>query len=122
MEGSQPFDSELDFDHPRRRRPAPAAAAGGLAAARPRAAKAPQRNRSETLARIAWALPWIAIVVTIVVVGGELFAVAMIGFACVGLAELFRMTPRRAAVRARRVRGHRGAGRRRLLRHPVPDR
>jgi phosphatidate cytidylyltransferase len=31
-------------------------------------------------------------VVTITVVGGELFAAAMIGFACVGLAELYRMT------------------------------
>ena len=30
--------------------------------------------------------------VTITVVGGELFAAAMIGFACVGLGELFRMT------------------------------
>lgn len=90
MEESQPFDSELDFDHPRRRRspnPPP------LAASRPpRGPRGPRRNHSETLARIAWALPWIAIVVTVVVVGGELFAATMIAFACVGLAELFRMT------------------------------
>jgi phosphatidate cytidylyltransferase len=52
----------------------------------------PRRQRSETVARIAWALPWIAIVVTIAIVGGELFAVAMVGFACVGIHELFRMT------------------------------
>jgi phosphatidate cytidylyltransferase len=91
MEGSQPFDSELDFDQPRRRRPD---APPPLAATRPprRRSRGPRRPPSETMARIAWALPWIAIVITIVVVGGELFAAAMIGFACVGLMELFRMT------------------------------
>jgi phosphatidate cytidylyltransferase len=51
----------------------------------------PPRRRSETLARVAWAVPWIAIAVTIIVVGGLLFAAAMIAFAWVGLAELFRM-------------------------------
>ncbi len=91
MEGSQPFDSELDFDHPRRRRsPAPAPLRD---LRRPsRGPRPPRGGRSETLARVAWALPWIAIVVTITVVGGELFAAAMIGFACVGLGEFFRMT------------------------------
>ena len=44
------------------------------------------------MARIAWALPWIAIVVTITIVGGGLFAAAMAAFACVGLSEFFRMT------------------------------
>jgi phosphatidate cytidylyltransferase len=90
MEGTQPFDAELDFDQPRRRRPS---APPPLAGQRPprRGPRGP-RIPSETMARIAWALPWIAIVVTIVVVGGELFAAAMIGFACVGLIELFRMT------------------------------
>ncbi len=97
MEGSRPFDSELDFDHARRNRPADPP---------PLPAKRSRRRRrrgsggddgkppriSETLARIAWALPWIAIVVTIAIVGGELFAVAMIGFACVGIHEFFRMT------------------------------
>jgi phosphatidate cytidylyltransferase len=94
MEGSRPFDSELDFDHPRRSRaedPPP------LRADRPRRRAGgeggpPRRRASETLARIVWALPWIAIVVTIVIVGGELFAAAMIGFACIGIHELFRMT------------------------------
>lgn len=91
MEGSQPFDSELDFDHPRRRRQSPPAPLRG--GRRPeRGRQGPRGPRSETLARVAWALPWIAIVVTIAVVGGELFAAAMIGFACVGLHELFRMT------------------------------
>jgi phosphatidate cytidylyltransferase len=98
MEGSQPFDSELDFDQPRRNRPGsppPLAAeaprrrgrGGGGGDERP-----PKRSRSETVARIAWALPWIAIVVTIAVVGGELFAASMIVFAGIGLFEFFRMT------------------------------
>ena len=91
MEGSQPFDSELDFDHPRRRRPPPPPELRGARRSGRRPRK-PRGGRSETLARVAWALPWIAIVVTITVVGGELFAAAMIGFACVGLAELYRMT------------------------------
>jgi phosphatidate cytidylyltransferase len=41
---------------------------------------------------VAWALPWIAVAITIIVVGGLLFAAAMIAFAGIGLAELFRMT------------------------------
>jgi phosphatidate cytidylyltransferase len=54
----------------------------------------PRRRRrgSETLARILWVLPWIVVVIAIVVVGGLLFAAAMVGFAVVGLIELFRMT------------------------------
>lgn len=92
--GKRPFDSELDFDHPRRSR---AAEPPPLRPRRPRRAGRgedgpPRRDRSETLARIAWAIPWIAIVVTIAIVGGELFAAAMIGFACVGISELARMT------------------------------
>ena len=91
MEGSQPFDSELDFDQPRRRRPEPPPPLRG--SRRPgRGPRRPSGDRSETFARIAWALPWIVIVVTITIVGGELFAAAMIGFACVGLAEMFKMT------------------------------
>ena len=94
MEGSRPFDSEVDFDHPRRARPEPppplAAERGHRTGGRP--PRKPRRLPSETLARIAWALPWIAIVVTIAVIGGELFAAAMIGFACVGIHEFFRMT------------------------------
>jgi phosphatidate cytidylyltransferase len=52
----------------------------------------PRGRRSETLARAAWALPWVAVAITIIVVGGLLFAAAMIAFAGIGLAELFRMT------------------------------
>ncbi|HEX5954560.1 MAG TPA: phosphatidate cytidylyltransferase [Solirubrobacterales bacterium] len=87
---TQPFDAELDFERPRRRRPP----APPPLQSEPRPAREPRdtkRRRSETFARIAWVLPWIAIVVTIVIVGGELFAAAMIGFACVGIAELFKM-------------------------------
>ncbi len=87
---TQPFDAELDFERPRRRRqatPPPLPSEPGPA----REPRDTKRRRSETFARIAWALPWIAIVVTIVIVGGELFAAAMIGFACVGIAELFKM-------------------------------
>ena len=90
-------------DRPRRSPSTPSSTSSARAAAahRPRrrcgaarreSRRRPKRSRSETMARIAWALPWIAIAVTIVIVGGEVFAVAMIGFACVGLAELFRMT------------------------------
>lgn len=87
MEGSRPFDNEVDFDHARRARPddpppLPARERG----------RRPRRDRSETMARIAWALPWIAVVVTITIVGGGLFAAAMAAFACVGLSEFFRMT------------------------------
>jgi phosphatidate cytidylyltransferase len=63
-------------------------------APRPRGPGPPRRGgrRSETLARVAWALPWVAVAITIIVVGGLLFAAAMIAFAGIGLAELFRMT------------------------------
>jgi phosphatidate cytidylyltransferase len=63
-------------------------------APRPRGPEPPRRGgrRSETLARVAWALPWVAVAITIIVVGGLLFAAAMIAFAGIGLAELFRMT------------------------------
>ena len=47
--------------------------------------------RSETIARILWAIPWIAVAITIVVLGGLTFAAAMVVFAFIGLSELFRM-------------------------------
>jgi phosphatidate cytidylyltransferase len=61
------------------------------APARPRRRRRPTR---ETLARIGVAVPWIALAIFIVAVGGIPFAVAMIGFAVIGLSELFRMTRR----------------------------
>ena len=87
MEGSRPFDNELDFEQARRARPEEPPPLP----ARERRSRRPRRDRSETLARIAWAIPWIAVVVTITVVGGGLFAAAMGAFACVGLSEFFRM-------------------------------
>jgi phosphatidate cytidylyltransferase len=98
MEGSRPFDSELDFDQPRRNRPTEPPPLRARRAEQRAARRSggdgepPRRGMGETLARIAWALPWIAIVVTIAIVGGELFAAAMIGFGCVGISEFVRMT------------------------------
>ncbi len=54
----------------------------------------PRRQRSDTLSRLLWALPWIVVAITIVAVGGLLFAAAMVLFACAGLNEFFRMTKR----------------------------
>jgi phosphatidate cytidylyltransferase len=92
VEGSRPFDAELDFDHQRRNRPPAPPPLPGSEPQRSRGPRRPRRDRSETFARVAWALPWIAIAVTIVIVGGPVFAAAMIGFAWIGLSELFRMT------------------------------
>jgi phosphatidate cytidylyltransferase len=62
-------------------------------ASEPRGARTrARRPRRETLARIGVAIPWIALAIFIVAVGGIPFAVAMIGFAIIGLSELFRMT------------------------------
>jgi phosphatidate cytidylyltransferase len=95
VEGSRPFDAEVDFDQPRRsRQPTRAPLPAGRGRRRARREPRPPGSggrRSETIARIAWAVPWIAIAVTIIIVGGELFAVAMVGLACVGLFELFQM-------------------------------
>jgi phosphatidate cytidylyltransferase len=49
-------------------------------------------RRSETLARIGWAVPWIVFAIFIIVVGELAFTLAMVGLAWIGLAELFRMT------------------------------
>lgn len=54
----------------------------------------PRRRRSETVSRVLWAIPAIVLAVTVVVAGGEIFAAAMVVFACVGMAEFFRMTER----------------------------
>jgi phosphatidate cytidylyltransferase len=61
------------------------------AAPRPAPPAPARRGGSETFARVAWALPWIVVIVAAISVGGLLFAAAMAVFACVGLAELFRM-------------------------------
>jgi phosphatidate cytidylyltransferase len=92
VEGSRPFDAELDFDHQRRNRPEPPPPLPASGRGRGRGARPPRRNRSETFARVAWAVPWIAIAVTITIVGGPVFAAAMIAFAWIGLSEFFHMT------------------------------
>jgi phosphatidate cytidylyltransferase len=46
------------------------------------------------MARIGVAIPWIVFAIVIVALGGIPFAVAMIGIAVIGMAELFRMTRR----------------------------
>jgi phosphatidate cytidylyltransferase len=51
-------------------------------------------RRSETLARILWAVPWIVFAVVIVAAGGGVFAAAMVGLAWAAQIELFRMTAR----------------------------
>lgn len=44
--------------------------------------------------RILWAIPAIVLAVTVIVAGGEIFAAAMVVFACVGMYEFFGMTQR----------------------------
>ncbi len=56
--------------------------------------RARRRPRRETLARIGVAVPWIVLAIVIVALGGIPFALAMIGFAVIGLSELFRMAHR----------------------------
>jgi phosphatidate cytidylyltransferase len=46
------------------------------------------------MARIGVAVPWIVLAILMIAVGGLPFALAMIGFAGIGLGELFRMTRR----------------------------
>jgi phosphatidate cytidylyltransferase len=54
----------------------------------------PPARRAETISRLLWAVPAIILAVTVVVVGGEVFAASMVVFACIGMAEFFRMTAR----------------------------
>ncbi len=51
-------------------------------------------RRSETMARLLWAIPWILFAVVIVVAGGGVFALAMVGLAWCAQIEFFRMTAR----------------------------
>jgi phosphatidate cytidylyltransferase len=59
--------------------------------AAPRPTPRPSR-RSETIARVAWSVPWILFAIAIVVVGEATFTVAIAALACIGCGELFRMT------------------------------
>jgi phosphatidate cytidylyltransferase len=72
---------------PRGFEPSPAT---GQRATEPR----PRRRPSETLLRLAWAIPWVVVGIAIISLGGLVLVAAMIVFACVGLLELFKMTER----------------------------
>jgi phosphatidate cytidylyltransferase len=87
---ARPADLEVDFP-PLRERPEPSSPRPAEGSAGPPRASGGRGPRSETLARIAWALPWVVFVIAIVAVGGLVFAAAIIGLACLGLEELFRM-------------------------------
>jgi phosphatidate cytidylyltransferase len=52
------------------------------------------RMSSETVARVLWAIPWIVFAITVIALGGGVFAVAMIGIGWALLVEFFRMTQR----------------------------
>ena len=96
-EGAPPVERRRERPPQRRSRRAKRGGRGRSARRRPerrgRRREPRTRTRSgETLARILWAVPWIVVAVTIVVVGGITFAAAMAVFAWIGLAELFRMT------------------------------
>jgi phosphatidate cytidylyltransferase len=82
-----PTEGSTTRSRPQRRR--------RLRPGRPSREPGPPRQRrpgSETVARIVWVIPWLAFAVIVIAFGGVLFAAAMAAFACVGLAELFRMT------------------------------
>jgi phosphatidate cytidylyltransferase len=51
----------------------------------------PPRSGSETMARVAWALPWIVFAVAVIAAGGIVFMLAMVALAAIGIGELFRM-------------------------------
>ena len=97
--GSPPLEPEIVYGGDSVPEPQPAAQDGAPApedSAPPPAdgdgEARPRGRRSETLARIAWAVPWILFAIFIVVVGGLPFTAAMIGLSCVAMVELFRMT------------------------------
>jgi phosphatidate cytidylyltransferase len=56
--------------------------------------RAARNRRSETLARLLWALPWLIFAIVVIKVGGVVFALAMVALAWGALIELFRMTQR----------------------------
>ncbi len=94
-------DRDIDFEPLRRERPPQRRARpqrrriGSRRRRRPTEPSAPKRPLgpgSETIARVLWAVPWIVFVVAVVAVGGIIFAIAMGALACIGMAELFRMT------------------------------
>jgi phosphatidate cytidylyltransferase len=81
----------MDFP-PRPPREAPPGPPASATSSREPPARPRRRPRKETLSRIGVAVPWVLLAIFIVAVGGIPFAVAMIGFAVIGLSEFFRMT------------------------------
>jgi phosphatidate cytidylyltransferase len=53
-----------------------------------------RKQRSETLMRVLWAIPAIILAVTVIALGGEAFAGAMVVFSWIAMGEFFRMTER----------------------------
>jgi phosphatidate cytidylyltransferase len=53
-----------------------------------------RRQRSETLMRVLWAIPLIIFAVTVIAMGGEVFAAAIVVVAWISMGEFFRMTER----------------------------
>ena len=88
-EGTPPVEEQESRDSRRRKR-SDRRSEPPAQARQPRA-PGPRPAVRETLARILWAVPWIVVAVAIVVVGGLTFVGAVVVFACIGLAELFRM-------------------------------
>jgi phosphatidate cytidylyltransferase len=102
MDGPGPFDIETGGGGEPSARPPSRSPRQPTAPRSRRRREAPPARRerrerrapsSETLARIAWAIPWIAFAITVIVVGGGLFAVAAVVLAWIGLGELSRMAP-----------------------------
>ena len=80
-----------EFARDRRRRGPAGTGATGQAGLEVAAAG---RRRSETFARLLWAIPWIIFAITVIAVGGPVFALAMLGLAWAAMVEFFRMTQR----------------------------
>ncbi|HYH61553.1 MAG TPA: phosphatidate cytidylyltransferase [Solirubrobacterales bacterium] len=60
----------------------------------PSPARMRRSARSETFARLLWALPWLLFAIVVIAAGGAVFTVAMAGLAILILGEFFRMTQR----------------------------
>ncbi len=50
--------------------------------------------RGETTRRVLWAIPWVIFAITIIAIGGPVFAASMLALGIVGLREFFAMTER----------------------------
>jgi phosphatidate cytidylyltransferase len=80
------FDEELFADEP--------------AEPRPRPPREPAPRRGETARRVLVAIPWIVFAIAITVVGGPLFAAAMVGIGLLCLREYFAMVAEERPIQA----------------------